>query len=165
MISGWTSTRSGSGWLPDERATKSAYIVEYVDHIEDEHGNVTEVHVVTSEQPQWPRHFRCKTKGTLHWVAAIKLKKRRCGCMIDCSREASPEADGDFMDALNPNSLKILKGCKVEPSLSTAEVRTIFQFTRLSYFNVDSKYSTRITRIDRAVTLKDGWKGGGLLFW
>ena len=81
-------------------------------------------------------------------------------CIRDRFGEASPEADGDFMDALNPNSLEILKGCKVEPSLAHAEVGTVFQFTGLGYFTLDSKYSTQGSPVfNRAVTLKDGWKG------
>jgi glutaminyl-tRNA synthetase len=101
-----------------------------------------------------------KPKGTLHWVAADQAEEAEVRLYDRLFREASPEADGDFMDALNPNSLKILKGCKVEPSLSTAEVGTIFQFTRLGYFKLDSKYSTPGSPVfNRAVTLKDGWKG------
>jgi glutaminyl-tRNA synthetase len=74
--------------------------------------------------------------------------------------ENDPEANGDFMDCLNPDSLEIKTGCKLEPSLSTAQIGTVYQFTRLGYFTVDSKYSEPSALVfNRAVTLKDGWKG------
>ena len=140
---------------------KSAYIVEYADHIEDEHGNVTEVHVNYIPNSRSGQDTSgVKPKGTLHWVAADQAEDAEVRLYDRLFREASPEADGDFMDALNPNSLEILKGCKVEPSLDHAEVGTVFQFTRLGYFTLDSKYSTPGSPVfNRAVTLKDGWKG------
>ena len=140
---------------------KSAYIVEYADHIEDEHGNVTEVHVNYIPNSRSGQDTSgVKPKGTLHWVAADQAEDVEVRLYDRLFREASPEADGDFMDALNPNSLEILKGCKVEPSLAHAEVGTVFQFTRLGYFTLDSKYSTPGSPVfNRAVTLKDGWKG------
>ena len=140
---------------------KSAYIVEYADHIEDEHGNVTEVHVNYIPNSRSGHDTSgVKPKGTLHWVAADQAEDAEVRLYDRLFREASPEADGDFMDALNPNSLEILKGCKVEPSLAHAEVGTVFQFTRLGYFTLDSKYSTPGSPVfNRAVTLKDGWKG------
>ena len=140
---------------------KSAYIVEYVDHIEDEHGNVTEVHVNYIPNSRSGQDTSgAKPKGTLHWVAADQAEEAEVRLYDRLFREASPEADGDFMFALNPNSLEILKGCKVEPSLAHAEVGRVFQFTRLGYFTLDSKYSTPgLPVFNRAVTLKDGWKG------
>ena len=140
---------------------KSAYIVEYADHIEDEHGNVTEVHVNYIPNSRSGQDTSgVKPKGTLHWVAADQAEDAEVRLYDRLFREASPEADGDFMDALNPNSLEILKGCKVEPSLAHAQVGTVFQFTRLGYFTLDSKYSTPGSPVfNRAVTLKDGWKG------
>jgi glutaminyl-tRNA synthetase len=140
---------------------KSAYIVEYVDHIEDENGSVTEVHVNYIPNSRSGQDTSgVKPKGTLHWVAADQAEEAEVRLYDRLFQEASPEADGDFMDALNPNSLEILKGCKVEPSLAQAEVGTVFQFTRLGYFTLDSKYSTPGAPVfNRAVTLKDGWKG------
>ena len=140
---------------------KSAYIVEYADHIEDENGNVTEVHVNYIPNSRSGQDTSgVKPKGTLHWVAADRAEEAEVRLYDRLFQEASPEADGDFMDALNPNSLEILKGCKVEPSLAHAEVGTVFQFTRLGYFTLDSKYSTPGAPVfNRAVTLKDGWKG------
>ena len=77
-----------------------------------------------------------------------------------------PSPDGhkgqDFMEFLNPDSLEILQGCKVEPVLASAQPGQTWQFTRLGYFAADSKYSQEGKPVfNRAVTLKDGWKGKG----
>ena len=140
---------------------KSAYIVEYVDHKEDENGKVTEVHVNYIPNSRSGQDTSgVKPKGTLHWVSAAHAQDAEVRLYDRLFKEESPEANGDFMDALNPDSLSILKGCKIEPSLAAAQLGTVFQFTRLGYFTLDSKYSAPGEPVfNRAVTLKDGWKG------
>jgi glutaminyl-tRNA synthetase len=140
---------------------KSAYIVEYVDHKEDENGKVTEVHVNYIPNSRSGQDTSgVKPKGTLHWVSAEHAQDAEVRLYDRLFKEESPEANGDFMDALNPDSLSILNGCKIEPSLAEAQVGIVFQFTRLGYFTLDSKYSAPGAPVfNRAVTLKDGWKG------
>jgi len=142
---------------------KSAYIVEYVDHICDADGVVTEVHVKYFENSKSGSDTSgIKAKGTLHWVEAsnaINAEVRQYDRLF-----ADPSPDGhkekDYKEFLNPNSLEILTGCKLEPSLKEAEVGTTFQFTRLGYFTPDSKYSKPGELVfNRTVTLRDGWKG------
>ena len=61
------------------------------------------------------------------------------------------------MDFLNPDSLEVLDGCKVEPMLAAAPVGKPWQFTRLGYFTADAKHSASDRPVfNRAVTLKDG---------
>ena len=142
---------------------KSAYIVEYVDHVCDADGVVTEVHVKYFESSKSGSDTSgIKAKGTLHWVEisnAIDAEVRQYDRLF-----ADPSPDNhkekDYKEFLNPNSLEILKGCKLEPSLKDAEVGTTYQFTRLGYFTIDSKYSkTEAQVFNRTVTLRDGWKG------
>ena len=140
---------------------KSAYIVEYVDHLTDEAGNVTEVHVNYIQNSRSGQDVSgVKAKGTLHWVSrshAIDAEVRLYDRLFN---ESDPEASGDFMDALNEDSLQIKSKCKLEPSLANAQTGTVYQFTRLGYFTIDSKYSVPSGLVfNRAVTLKDGWKG------
>ena len=140
---------------------KSAYIVEYGDHVEDESGAVTEVHVnYFSNSKSGQDVSGIKAKGTLHWVScedAVNAEVRLYDRMF---LESAPEANGDFMDCLNPSSLEVRSNCKLEPSLAHAEPGTVYQFTRLGYFTVDSRYSEAENLVfNRAVTLKDGWKG------
>ena len=73
-----------------------------------------------------------------------------------------PDPDGgdkDFLDCLNPGSLEVLKGCKLEASLAAAQPADRFQFLRLGYFCADSKDSKPGALVfNRAVSLKDGFK-------
>ena len=75
---------------------------------------------------------------------------------------SDPDPDGgdkNFLDCLNPNSLEVLTGCKLEASLATAQPADRFQFLRLGYFCADSKDSKPGALVfNRAVSLKDGFK-------
>jgi glutaminyl-tRNA synthetase len=142
---------------------KSAYIVEYVDHVTDDEGEVTEVHVKYFEDSKSGSDTSgIKAKGTLHWVEAsnaIDAEVRQYDRLF-----AHPSPDGhkekDYKEFLNPNSLEILKGCKLEPSLLDSKLGTTYQFTRLGYFTLDSKYSKPgVPVFNRTVTLRDSWKG------
>ena len=74
--------------------------------------------------------------------------------------DADPDAaDKDFLECLNPDSLEILTGCKVEPSLADAAAPASFQFMRLGYFCLDSKDSKPGHLVfNRSVSLKDSFK-------
>ena len=142
---------------------KSAYIVTYVDHVVDEVGNVTEVHVeYHPNSKSGSDSSGIKAKGTLHWVecshaadAEVRLYDR-----LFSNENPDGHKDCDFMEFLNPDSLEVLSGCKIEPVLKNAEAGKPWQFTRLGYFTVDSKLAEEGRLVfNRAVTLKDGWKG------
>jgi len=142
---------------------KSAYIIEYENHICDENGNVTEVHVKYFENSKSGSDTSgIKAKGTLHWVErnhAIDAEVRQYDRLF---ADEAPDGhkDKDFTEFLNPNSLEILSNCKLEPSLADAQQGTTYQFTRLGYFTPDSKNSREGALVfNRAVTLRDGWKG------
>jgi len=138
---------------------KSAYKVEYVDHICDDSGKVTEVHVKYFENSKSGSDTSgIKAKGTLHWVEsthAIDAEVRLYDRLF-----ADPNPDGhkdqSFTEFLNPDSIKILSGCKLEPSLLDAKPGTTYQFIRLGYFTPDTKGAQVF---NRAVTLRDSWKG------
>ena len=66
------------------------------------------------------------------------------------------------MEFLNPESLEVLEGSKVEPMLADAQAGVPWQFTRLGYFTADAKHTSAERPVfNRTVTLKDGWKGKG----
>jgi glutaminyl-tRNA synthetase len=102
-----------------------------------------------------------KVKGTLHWVSADHAINAQVRLYDHLFRKENPadESDGkDFKDYLNPESLKILKSCKVEPSLAGAKVGESFQFLRQGYFCIDSKDSTPENLVfNRTVGLRDTW--------
>ena len=142
---------------------KSAFIVEYADHVTNDAGEVTEVHVKYFENSRSGSDTSgIKAKGTLHWVEANHAVDAEVRLYDRLFSEPSPDskADVDFMQFVNPNSLDVLKGAKVEPYLGEAESGVSYQFTRLGYFTLDSKHARPGAPVfNRAVTLKDGWKG------
>ena len=137
---------------------KSAYKVEYVDHLCDDSGKVTEVHVNYFENSKSGSDTSgIKAKGTLHWVEsthAIDAEVRLYDRLF-----ADPNPDGhkekSYMEFLNPESIQVLTNCKLEPSLKNAKPGTTYQFTRLGYFTPDTKGENVF---NRALTLRDSWK-------
>ena len=144
---------------------KSAYIVTYVDHIEDDEGKVTEIHVEYHPNSKSGSDTSgIKAKGTLHWVECTHAVDAEVRLYDRLFSDANPDGhkDKDFMEFLNQDSLEVLHHCKVEPALAEAEVGQPWQFTRLGYFTLDSKLANAESLVfNRAVTLKDGWKGKG----
>ncbi len=138
---------------------KSAYKVEYADHVCDDLGQVTEVHVNYFENSKSGSDTSgIKAKGTLHWVEsshAIDAEVRLYDRLF-----ADPNPDGhkekSYIEFLNPESIQVLTNCKLEPSLKNAKPGTTYQFTRLGYFTPDTKVKGVY---NRASTLRDSWKG------
>lgn len=143
---------------------KSAYVIEYVDHAIGDKGEVTEVHVnYHANSKSGSDTSGIKAKGTLHWVSAEHAQRAEVRLYDRLFYEATPDAkDRDFMEFLNPDSLEIITDALVEPVLIDAKVGDYFQFQRIGYFAVDSKYSSEKRPVfNRTVTLKDGWKTQG----
>jgi len=142
---------------------KSAYIVTYVDHVTNDRGEVTEVHVeYHPDSKSGSDTSGIKAKGTLHWVEASHAVDAEVRLYDRLFSDPSPDGhkERDFLEFLNPQSLEVLTECKVEPVLAAASPGQPWQFTRIGYFTPDSKYSSESRPVfNRAVTLKDGWKG------
>lgn len=100
-----------------------------------------------------------KVKGTLHWVSAphaVDAEVRLYDRLFDHEDPAGQKED-DYRKFLNPVSLKILKGCKLEPSLALAKPLDKFQFQRLGYFCVDYDSTESHPVFNRTVSLRDTW--------
>ena len=143
---------------------KGAYLITCTGCVTDENGNVTEVLATYDPESRGgnPADGR-KVKGaTIHWVdaeTAVDAEVRQYDNLFD---DPDPDAAGkDFLACLNPNSLEVLTGCKVEASLKDAKAPASFQFMRLGYFCPDSKDSTPAHLVfNRSVGLKDSFKPG-----
>jgi glutaminyl-tRNA synthetase len=102
-----------------------------------------------------------KVKATLHWVSAahaLEAEVRLYGYLFTKPDPSDTEEGGDFKTFLNPDSLRVLSSCKVEPGLRAAAPGSRYQFERVGYFCVDRKYSTTQKLVfNRTVTLKDEW--------
>jgi len=100
-----------------------------------------------------------KVKGTLHWVSAAHAADAevRLYDRLFNHEDPSGQKDDDYRKFLNPDSLKTLTGCKVEPSLLSAKPLEKFQFQRLGYFCVDYDSMESKLVFNRTVCLKDTW--------
>jgi glutaminyl-tRNA synthetase len=141
---------------------KNAYIIKCEDIVKDEKtGELIEVHCTydpetRSGSPQAER----KVKGTLHWVCAAHALEAEVRLYDHLFTQADPEdeKDTEFTEHLNPNSLEVLKACKIEPSLAGAGAGSRFQFLRLGYFCVDPVDSSDKGLVfNRTVSLRDTW--------
>ena len=141
---------------------KGAYLITCTGCVQDENGNVTEVLATYDPESKGgnPADGR-KVKGaTIHWVDAETCRDAEVRQYDNLFNDPDPDAAGkDFLACLNPNSLEILTGCKVEASLANAKAPASYQFMRLGYFCPDSKDCTPDHLVfNRSVSLKDSFK-------
>ncbi|MBQ3491338.1 MAG: glutamine--tRNA ligase, partial [Oscillospiraceae bacterium] len=143
---------------------KGAYLIKCTGYNTDENGNVTEVLAEYDPESKGgnPADGR-KVKGaTIHWVDAATSLDAEVRLYDNLFSDAAPDAaDKNFLDCLNPDSLEILQGCKVEAALGNTQPADRFQFMRTGYFCADSKDSKPDHLVfNRAVSLKDSFKPG-----
>ncbi|MCD8142092.1 MAG: glutamine--tRNA ligase/YqeY domain fusion protein [Clostridiales bacterium] len=141
---------------------KGAYLIRCAGCVKDAEGNITEVLATYDPDSSGgdPADGR-KVKGaTLHWVDAATAVDAQVRLYENLFDDPNPDAAGkDFLSALNPNSLTVLTGCKLEASLAEAAAPASYQFMRLGYFCVDSGDSRPGAPVfNRSVSLKDGYK-------
>ena len=145
----------------NEVRLKSAYVIKCTGCDKDANGNVTAVHAEYEESSRGgnPADGR-RIKATIHWVdtktaldATVRLYDRLF------TVEAPDLADCNYLDYINPDSLKVVEGAKVEASLADAKPADRFQFLRLGYFCMDTKDSKPGKLVfNRSVSLKDSYK-------
>ncbi|MFW5829031.1 MAG: glutamine--tRNA ligase, partial [Planctomycetota bacterium] len=101
-----------------------------------------------------------KVKATLHWVSArhaLDAEVRLYQSLFAAENPLDVPEDGDFIDNLNPDSLSVRRGCKVEPHLAGTQALDRWQFERLGYFCTDRESSATTLVFNRTITLKDAW--------
>ena len=147
----------------NEVRLKNGYIVRCTGCKKDNEGNVVEVYaeydpITKSGMPEANRRVR----GTIHWVsvpysldAEVRLYDR-----LFMVEDPLAEKDKEFKDLINPESLVVRKGCKVEEYLADVKPLENFQFQRIGYFNVDPDSTSGALVFNRTVALRDSWKGG-----
>ena len=143
----------------NEVRLKTTYVVKCTGCKKDENGNVIEVYAENDPESRGgnPADGR-KIKSTIHWVDAKNAEDAEIRLYDNLFTVEDPDA-GDFLELLNPDSLKVLTGCKVEAGLKTAKPGESFQFMRQGYFCVDNKDSAEDHLVfNRSVSLKDGFK-------
>ncbi len=145
-----------------------AYIIKCESIIKDEKGNIIEIHCTYDPDTKSglpgaspPGRASRKVKATIHWVEATQAADAEVRLYDRLFLKENPDnvdEGKDFLSNLNPNSLQILKRCKVEPVLGSAKPSEQFQFERVGYFCADIKESKPGKPVfNRIVTLRDAW--------
>lgn len=137
-----------------------AYFVTCTNVVKDENGEITELHCTydpASKGGNSPDGR--KVKATLHWVSASHAVKSEVRLYDRLFSDENPDGhkDIDFKTFLNPDSLKILPDCYVEPFIKDAKPLDHFQFERLGYFSLDPDSTPEKPIFNRTVPLRDSW--------
>jgi len=140
---------------------RSAYFVTAQSVVKDAAGNVVEVHCTYDPLSRGGNSpDGRKVKSTMHWVSATHAISAEIRLYDKLFTKADPSdfpEGGDIFDNLNPNSLEILAGAKLEPSLASAKLEERFQFERVGYFCLDPDSSAGKLIFNRTLALKDSW--------
>ena len=138
---------------------KSAYIVQCDSFVKDSNGNITEIHCSYFPQTKSGQDDgSISVKGTIHWVSAAHAAKAEVRLYDRLFTMENPmDAEGDFKDTINPNSLEVIHNAYIEPSLLNARLEDRYQFIRKGYFCLDKDSTENKLVFNRTVTLKDAW--------
>ena len=147
----------------NEVRLKGAYIAKCTGCEKDANGNVTAVYCEYDPATRGgDTPDGRKVRGTVHWVNANDCADAEIRLYGNLFSAPEPDAAEDFISCLNPDSLEVLTGCKVERALERAQFPESFQFLRTGYFAVDNKDSSPEHPVfNRAVALKDSFKPQG----
>lgn len=137
---------------------RSAYIIRADEVIRDASGNITEIigsivpDTVGADAPEG-----IKARGVIHWVSAADSADCTVKIYGRLFIKAAPDAgEESFLEHINPQSLQVITGCKVERGLAAAVAGDHYQFEREGYFTRDSKSSDLV--FNCTIGLRDNWK-------
>lgn len=145
----------------NEVRLKTTYIVKCTGCKRDEKGELIEVYAEYDPETKGGNApDGRKIKGTIHWVDANNCENAEVRLYENLFTDPEPDVgDKNFLDYINPNSLTVLKNCKVESSIKNQKAPKSYQFMRLGYFCIDNKDSKEGSLVfNRSVSLKDGFK-------
>ncbi|GAA4362395.1 glutamine--tRNA ligase/YqeY domain fusion protein [Kangiella marina] len=138
---------------------RNAYVIRADEAILDDNGEVKELHCTYDPDTLGKNPEGRKVRGVIHWVSAKYAKEATVRLYDRLFNVPNPGAMDDFNEALNPESLSVIKAM-VEPSVADAEPETRFQFEREGYFTTDRyEHSADSLVLNRTVTLRDSWNG------
>lgn len=136
---------------------KGAYIIECQSVIKDADGNITEIHCTYDPATKSGTGCQKKVKGILHWVeasTAVDMEVRLYDYLLNSENEEN--ADKDFLQQLNPNSLEV-KAAKGEAAFRTTQVGDHYHFLRTGYFVTDKDSTADHIVMNRTVGMRDTW--------
>ena len=136
---------------------KGAYIIECQSVVKDADGNITEIHCTYDPATKSGTGCQKKVKGILHWVeasTAVDMEVRLYDYLLNSENEEN--ADKDFLQQLNPNSLEV-KAAKGEVAFRTTQVGDHYHFLRTGYFVTDKDSTADHIVMNRTVGMRDTW--------
>ena len=141
---------------------RNAYVIRADEVIKDAHGNIIEIHCSYDENTLGHNPEGRKVRGVIHWVSAPHAIEAEVRLYDRLFTHPSPDAAGkegkEYRDFLNPDSLRTLTRCFLEPGLAAAVPGNTFQFEREGYFCMDEiRASGDLPVFNRTVTLRDTW--------
>ncbi len=144
---------------PDrEVRLKYGYIIKCTGYEKDADGNITRIRAeYFSDTRSGQDTSGKKVKGTLSWVSANEAVDAEVRLYDRLFLDENPASSEEISDSLNPNSLKIVKGAKIEPSVKSLVKGGTVQFERQGYFTIDKDSSDDELVFNRTITLRDSW--------
>ena len=144
--------------LGREVRLRAAYFVTCTEVIKDDAGEVVELRCTYDPETRGgDSPDGRKVKGTLHWVSAQHAIDAEVRLYSPLFTDENPGAADDFRSVLNPDSLEVLTGCKLEPSLAGFPAGEVVQFERLGYFCTDPDGTAGNPVFNRTVGLRDSF--------
>ncbi len=137
-----------------------AYFVRCTGVVKDAAGEVVEVHCTYDPATRGgDAPDGRKVKVTMHWLSAPHAREAEVRLYDRLFARENPDEAEDFLEALNPDSLQVLRGCRIEPALAAVPPGALVQFERVGYFAADVRDSRPGAPVfNRAVTLRDAWE-------
>ncbi|CAG1022050.1 glutaminyl-tRNA synthetase [Patescibacteria group bacterium] len=136
---------------------RGSYIIRCDEIIKDADGNITELRCSYDPDTLGKNPEGRKVKGVIHWVSEAHSKAAEIRLYDRLFSVPQPDNEENFLSVINPDSLQVLKGCRVEPSLAKATLEQRYQFERTGYFCLDLDSTPENLIFNRTVTLRDGW--------
>lgn len=146
-------------FLGGEVRLRYAYIIKCDEVVKDENDNIIELRCTYEQDTKSGSGTSTKkVKGVIHWISANNCVDAEVRLYDRLFTVENPNAEENWLDFINPNSLEIIENAKIEAGLLSAKFPTNFQFERMGYFCIDSKYSSAKKIVfNRTVSLKDSW--------
>lgn len=144
--------------LNGEVRLRNSYVIKCHDIIRNSQGDIIELRCTYDSNTLGKKPEGRKVKGVIHWVSEKHSLDAEIRLYDRLFNVPQPESENDFTSVLNPNSLEVIHGAKVEPSLANSNTDEHYQFERTGYFCIDSEDSKPEQLIfNRTVTLRDTW--------
>ncbi|MCK9621097.1 MAG: glutamine--tRNA ligase/YqeY domain fusion protein [Methylobacter sp.] len=138
---------------------RGSYVIRCNEVIKDGDGNITELRCSYDPDTLGKNPEGRKVKGVIHWVSDQHSQPAELRLYNRLFSVPTPDNEPNFLDVINPDSLEILTGCRVEASLANPQPESRYQFERTGYFCFDAIDSVNGKLVfNRTVTLRDSWE-------